>query len=147
MVNRYIIITIIIGLICNSCVSQKLMAYKVKYIDDISVKKNTELDIARKLMREKKLSKIYFGTGFAGEKVKVYNNDKCILDTTIFTNKSIELSLTSLYINTSEQNLFRITISDNELVFAYDIRFLFLIIEKKDEKLELVYSNNKQNRW
>jgi len=147
MVNRYIIITIIIGLICNSCVSQKLMAYKVKYIDDISVKKNTELDIARKLMREKKLSKIYFGTGFAGEKVKVYNNDKCILDTTIFTNKSIELSLTSLYINTSEQNLFRITISDNELVFAYDIRFLFLIIEKKDEKLELVYSNNKPNRW
>jgi len=123
------------------------MAYKVKYIDDISVKKNTELDIARKLMREKKLSKIYFGTGFAGEKVKVYNNDKCILDTTIFTNKSIELSLTSLYINTSEQNLFRITISDNELVFAYDIRFLFLIIEKKDEKLELVYSNNKPNRW
>jgi hypothetical protein len=139
-------IVFLISFLIHNCYAQKLVSYEVKYLDSTNTEDKAKTIFVREYMREKKLCQIYFGNYFKNERIKVYNNKVMIMDTIVSTNLSVGLSDKSIFINSNSQNLMSIRFADSEMLFNYDARYLFLVVEKSKEKTELIYSNNPMDR-
>lgn len=139
--NTKLLFSICIILSFN-CISQNYEKYQVNFINyKPSIKDSSAVLNKIKIHKGMKISSIYFGGNFSNDSVKIYNNNVLVLDTVLNTNLSTEMSGVSYKMKSSEQNLITLKIEESTIAFAYDNRFLFLIIERKNNIISLNYSN------
>jgi len=139
--KRHFFLILIFILLQSFCSSQVNVDYKI-VIDSTQLTINDDSSKILEVyyMTKNNYRNIQFGKEFNNDSIKVFQNDKKIMDALVTTNHSIDMydKYCGLYLE--NKNRIKIISNNNYFIFEYLVNYLFLRIDF-DNGYTLTYTN------